>query len=182
MKKLVLLLLLTLPFWSIAQDDATSGYIIDANDVKIKGTVMPAPPDRYSAQVTFKDADGQKHVYRPSEIKSWGTGETVYEAKVYKLTERTGHAVFMRRLCDGKGKLKVYQYWNTSGEQAYSQTFLEKDGVMTDVLFGRFRKFASEYFSEVEELKAKIDNKEYKKKDLLLMVAEYNQWREFQWK
>ena len=97
------------------------------------------------------------------------------------INDRKGFTVFMRRLCDGQGKVKLYEYWNTDGEHAFSQTFIERDGKMTEVQYGRFRKFMSEFFKDYDELKKKIDNKEYKKKDILDIIAEYNAWREYQW-
>jgi len=132
--------------------------------------------------ITFKDNEGGKTIYRPSDIKSWHSGDVVYESKIFALSKKKGLAVFMRRMCDGKGKMKVYEYRNTSGEHSFTQTFLEKDGKMQEVEFGRFRKFAAIYFKEAKELNEKIQNKEYKKKDLMEIVAEYNQWREYQWK
>lgn len=180
MKKLIMLLVMVLPLLAQAQSDSKD-YIIGTDDKKVEGRIMPSTPDRYSAMITFKDTEGNKTVYRPSDIKSWHSGEVVYESKIYKLTKKRGLAVFMRRLCDGKGKMKVYEYRNTSGEHSFTQTFLEKDGEMTEVEFGRFRKFAATYFEEAEELNEKIQNKEYKKKDLMEIVAAYNQWREFQW-
>ena len=98
MKKLLVLVAFVLPFVMKAQD-----FVIKTDDKKIEGKIMPSTPDRYSAMITFKDNEGGKTIYRPSDIKSWHSGDVVYESKIFALSKKKGLAVFMRRMCDGNG-------------------------------------------------------------------------------
>lgn len=162
---------------SLAQD-----YVIDINDRKIYGTVILTTPAINSSQIKFKDNSGSIRTYRTDEIKSWSRGNLVYETKFYTISERKGFSVFMLRLTPERGKCHLYEYYNTNGDMGYTQTFLEKDKVMAEVEYGRFRKQLAEYFKDNKELSADITNRKYKKKDLLTIIEVYNDWREFLWK
>ncbi len=177
----ILLFVSTSAYCQMNWDD---GYVIDINNTRVDGKIMSSTPAMYSVRITFKSNEtGQVGYYRPTDLKTWHItkGDLVYESKNYFINSNKGFAVFMRRLCDGKGKVKLYEYWNTDDEMGYTQTFLERDGEMTEVQYGRFRKFMADYFSDCEELKEKIEKKQYKKNDILDIIAEYNEWREFQW-
>jgi len=185
MKFILVSFIVLLPLLTFAQMNFDEGYIVDVNDVKIVGKIRSSTPAMYSTRITFKNAKTDEVTnYRPSDIKSWHIpkNDIVYESKNYKINSRKGYTVFMRRLCDGKGKAKLYEYYNTDGEFGFTQTFIEKDGEMKEVLFGRFRKNMAEMFSDHEELAKDIKAKKYKKKDILDIIAEYNRWREYQWK
>lgn len=177
MKFLIVGILLLATQLIVAQD-----YVIDVNDRKLYGTVILGPPAINSSMIKFKNNEtGTVSKYRPDEIKCWVSGDLIYESKVYAINEHKGFSVFMLRLSTDKGKVKVYEYYNTNGEMGYTQTFLEKDGGMTEVNYARFRKHMATYFKDNKELAQKITDKKYKKKDLLQIVEEYNNWREFQW-
>lgn len=176
---LVLITFLFLQTMSFAQN---SDYVIDINDRKIYGTVILTTPAINSSQISFKDQSGNVRKYRTDEIKSWSRGNLVYETKFYAITKRKGFSVFMLRLTPKKGKCHLYEYYNTTGEMGYTQTFLEKDRALTEVDYGRFRKQMAEYFKDNKELAKDITNKKYKKKDLLTIIEVYNEWREYLWK
>ncbi len=183
MQKLIVILCLLLPFGSFAQKKkASNGFIINMDGTKIAGYLSNNNPAMNSTQITFVNAEsGEKKIYRPGDIKSWQVGEALYETKNYMLNKKEGYMAFMRRLSDGSGKVNLYEYWNTNEEHAFSQTFLEKGDKMTEVQFGRFRKFMAKYFEDCESLKEKIEKKEYKKKDILDIIAVYNAWSEAEW-
>ncbi|BDS15018.1 hypothetical protein [Aureispira anguillae] len=159
-----------------------SDYVIDINDRKIYGTVILNTPAINSSQISFKDQSGVVKKYRPDEIKSWSRGNLIYETKFYALGKRKGFSVFMLRLTPERGKCHLYEYYNTSGDMGYTQTFLEKDKKMTEVDYGRFRKQMAEYFKDNKELSEAISKKKYKKRDLLTIIELYNEWREYLWK
>jgi hypothetical protein len=163
---------------SIAQND----YVIDINDQKIYGKVILSTPAMNSSQISFKNQSGLVKKYRPDEIKEWSSGNLTYETKVYAINERKGFSVFMLRLSPNKGKCRLYEYYNTNGDAGYTQTFLDKDGALTEVDFGRFRKQMAIYFEDNKDLAADIANKKYKKKEILTIIEIYNDWREFLWK
>ncbi|WMX14576.1 MULTISPECIES: hypothetical protein [unclassified Aureispira] len=175
---LVFLVICCIQHLSIAQND----YIIDINDRKIYGKVILSTPAINSSQISFKDQSGTVKKYRPDEIKEWSIGNATYQTKFYAINERKGYSVFMLRLTPPTGKCHLYEYYNTSGDMGYTQTFLEKDRALTEVDYPRFRKQLAEYFKENKELAEDIANKKYKKKDLLKIIEVYNEWREFLWK
>lgn len=164
--------------FGLAQND----YVIDINDRKIYGKIILGTPSLNSSQISFKDQSGSVKKYRPDEIKEWSTGTLIYQTKFYAINERKGYSVFMLRLTPQKGKCHLYEYYNTSGEMGYTQTFLEKDRALTEVNYPKFRKQLAEYFKDNKELAEDIANKKYKKKDLLTIIEVYNEWREFLWK
>ena len=163
---------------SIAQDD----YVIDINDQKIYGKVILSTPAMNSSQIGFKNQSGLTKKYRPDEIKEWSSGSLIYQTKVYAVSAHKGFSVFMLRLSPPKGKCNLYEYYNTNGDAGYTQTFLDKDGVLTEIDFGRFRKQMAIYFKDNKDLAADIANKKYKKKEILTIIEIYNDWREFLWK
>jgi hypothetical protein len=163
---------------SIAQSD----YVIDINDRKIYGKVVLSTPSINSSQIGFKDQSGVLKKYRPDEIKEWSSGDLVYQTKFYAINDRKGYSVFMLRLTPPKGRCHLYEHYNTTGDVGYTQTFLEKDRVLTELDPGRFRKQLAVYFEDNKELAEDITNKKYKKKDILTIIEVYNEWREFLWK
>jgi len=88
----------------------------------------------------------------------------------------------MKRLTPERGKAHLFEYYNTSGDMGYTQTFLEKDLKITEVNYAKFRKQMAEVFKDCKELSKKITEKKYKKKQLLEIIEEYNEWREYLWK
>ncbi len=159
-----------------------SDYIIDVANRKIYGTVKLSTPAINSSRIRFKDnKSGVTRQYRPDEIKCWSRGGAVYEAKVYSAGAQKSFSVFMLRLTPEGGKCHLYEYYNTNEDMGFSQTFLFRDNEMTEVQFGRFRKQMAEYFKDYKELSKKISDKQYKKKDLLAIIEEYNAWRLYLW-
>jgi hypothetical protein len=158
-------------------------YIIDVNDRKLFGTIKLSTPSINSSQIGFTDnKNGATRKYRTDEVKEWGKGNLLYKTKVYTVSERKSFSVFMLQLTPKDGKVHLYEYYNTSGDIGFTQTFLERDDKMIEVAYGRFRKQMAVYFKDHEELSKKISDKKFKKKDLLDIIEEYNAWREYMWR
>lgn len=163
-----------------AQD---SDYVIDITDRKVYGVVILSTPAVNSTQIKFKDNETQStQSYRTDQIKAWYKGGQYFETKNYSVNDRKTFSVFMQRMTPEKGKVHLYDYYNTNGDMGYTQTFLERDGEMVEVDYARFNKQLAEFFKDHEELSQKIANKEYKKKDILDIIAAYNEWREYLWR
>lgn len=174
-----------LSFMVYGQINYDDGYVIDINDFTLKGKIMASNPNLYSTQITFINArTNEKRVYKPSDIKSWhvDANNISYFSKTYRLSPIKAYQVFMRRKCNGKGKVKVYEYWNTDGNMGYVQTFLEKDDELTEISFGSFKKFMATYFEDYPALVEKINAKKFKKREFMKIVQEYNDWRESLWR
>lgn len=164
----------------IAQND---DYVIDVNDKKSYGVVILSTPAINSTIIKFKDNQtGTTRQYRTDEIKCWYKAGHLYETKHYVVSAQKTFSVFMKRLTPEGGKANLFEYYNTNGDVGYTQTFLEKDEEMVEINFGAFKKQMLTLFGDNEELAQKISNNEYKKKDLLTIIEEYNAWREYLWK
>lgn len=158
-------------------------YIVDVNDRQIYGTIKLNTPAINSSMIRFKANNATTfEQYRPDKIKMWSIGEQIFEAKVYVVNEEKSYSVFMKRLTPKRGKVHLYEYYNTSGDMGYTQTFLEKDKKLTEVNYAKFRKQMTVLFEDYKELSQKIADKKFKKKQLLDIIKEYNEWREFLWK
>lgn len=180
MKFIFFLLIGIGPTFILAQGN---DYIVDINDRKILGTIKLNTPAINSSMIRFKANNKTSfEQYRPDKIKQWSVGEQVFVSKVYTVDETRSYSVFMKRLTPERGKAHLFEYYNTSGDMGYTQTFLEKDLKVTEVNYAKFRKQMAEVFKDCKELSKKITEKKYKKKQLLEIIEEYNEWREYLWK
>ena len=182
MKLLPVLAFLLFAFTSSAQMNYSEGYVILKGNKKVVGKIKSTPPSTQSLKVTFKTDKGHVKTYTPNEIKAWGTDKKNlrYESKGHRISATKVYAVFMRRICDGEGPVKLYEYWNSSTEFGFTQTFLERKKTMKEVKSTKFRKNISNYFSDNLELKKAIEAKKYKRKQLLEIVKRYNSWAKAQ--
>ncbi|MCP4443084.1 MAG: hypothetical protein GY810_29610 [Aureispira sp.] len=175
-------MMLTIPSFAQLSIGADQGYIITNALDTVVGVIKQNTPAQQSVKLIFTDSEtNEKHIYRPFEVKSWHipNENIIYESKAHKIG-RKNFGVFMRRLNED-GQIGCYEYWNTDGQNGFTQIFLERDGKMTEVNYGKFKKHMAEYFGDHEELKTRIENKEFKKKDLIQIVAIYNKWMEYKW-
>ena len=148
---------------------------------QITGNLTPAIT---SVRITFiDDKTGTKAVYKAGEINSWHPGglDYYFESKEYRPNglkkEEKGYSVFMKRMTPYDGTVKLYEYYNTDGQEGYTQTFLNRRGVLTEVNYDKFYKDLAEYFSDYIDLANKIKEKKYKKTDLRKIVDECNLWK-----
>lgn len=181
----ILFLFLSLPIFAQLSIGSDQGYIVTNVLDTVVGQIKLNTPAQQSVKLFFTEAETkEKRVYRPFEVKSWHIPSQgiSYESKAYKVG-RKSFGVFMRLLNHDDGQISCYEYWNTDGQNGFTQVFLEREGEMTEVNYGKFRKQLAEYFGDYEELKVRIENKEFKKKeeDLIKIVELYNKWMEYKW-
>lgn len=183
LKSLLSLLCIALPFMGLWAQDTPQDFIVTISYDTLHGKVIGGlTPGKSSVMVKFKaNKTGETKIYKAKDIKSWhpAGADYYFESKVYHPKGRhkldMGYAVFMRRLNPGKVKVKLYEYYNIEGTVGYTQTYLERNGSMDEVIFRRFRKQLATYLADQPEIVAKIEKKEYKKRDLKRLIADYNQ-------
>lgn len=148
---------------------------------RITGNLTPAIT---SVQISFIDNETQtKKVYKAHQIKSWhpAGADFYFESKAYRPPgtpkNDPGLGVYMKRLTNYNGTVKLYEYYNTNQLNGYTQVFIERRGKMTEVKFGKFRKQMAEYFKDYIDLSEKIKDRKYKKRDLEKIIDEYNLWK-----
>jgi len=154
--------------------DEVADYIIDTNDVKIYGELEKVNINSVAIQVKFKSEDGEERFYTPMEIKEWGSGEKIYQSKLYQLNKKKAIMVFMHLISPPGGAVGLFEFQNTLGEQTFTETFMERDSVLTRVRYGRFKKQMKGYFKDQPEIVELMKKRGVHKKDLLALVEEYN--------
>ncbi|MEM7102963.1 MAG: hypothetical protein AAF502_07540 [Bacteroidota bacterium] len=166
-----------------AQTTWTKGYIVTNPGDTIRGKIKETTPGQRSVQIVFRGNNSDEKIrYKPFNIKGFHVNERYYESKIYDVDVdlNYGFGVFMERM--NKGIVQIYHYWNTDKDRGFTQTFIENDGdYLLEVNFMRFKWQMAKYFEEYPELQARIKDGEFKKKDLMKIVDEYNRWKENEW-
>ena len=159
------------------------GYLVTNKGDTLRGLIKYTRQYELSLRVQFREEKSRDaETYRPFSIRSFWVKNETYESKIYDYApERAdGFAVFMRRM--NTGYCKVYEYWNSDKERGFTQTFIEKPNKsMEEVQFFEFKRQMQHYFNDFPQLVAKIKRNVFQKKDLLKIVAEYNEWKERGW-
>jgi len=186
MKNLWLLLLLFTSVATIQAQRGVSGFIITTEGAKVFGKLQLGTPAANSLKITFINDEGVKKTYRPFDIAAWGSEEdgTMYVSKAYSPGNNdNAYGVFMSQLTDGKGFVQLYEYWNTDGQHGFTQLYLEKEGELTEVRMGKFKKQMSEYFGESQNIVDKINEGEYKKNrdGIIEIIFDFNAYKESEW-
>ncbi len=160
-------------------------FILNNSGDTIWGQITgPMTSATASVRISFiDDKTNAKTVYKAGDIKSWHPGgqDFYFESKEYRPKglpkDEQGFSVFMKRLTPYDGTVKIYEYYNTDGQEGYTQTFLQRGGKIIEVNFEKFYAEMAEYFSDYLDLSNKIKQKKYKKSDLIKIVDEYNIWK-----
>lgn len=185
MKRLVSLFLLffAMLMFANAQISWVEGYIITNDGQKQVGKIKHTTPAQRSVTVHFQEAgEDEKIKYKPFQVKGFYMENRHYESKIYDFDPSLpyGYGVFMERI--NTGTVKVYYYWNTDKERGFTQTFIENDGdYLLEVDPMRFKKQMAQYFEEYPQLQSKIRQGDYRKKELMDIVKEFNIWKENNW-
>lgn len=164
-----LFFLLGFPFLSLAQTD---DYVVTNNNQKLLGTIYEVDFSINKGQLTFKAPGGRLQTYYAKELQEWGK-----DGKVYISTTRPGRnkkRVFLERLTNADVHVVVYEYSNSANPLHSPELYLVRRGTMTKVRFLSFRKQMRSFFADQPEVVSLINSRDVKKRDLLALVAEYN--------
>lgn len=194
MKKIILFLLLSTAIMQVgvaqksdkkATKKTRKDFIINASQDTVWGQITGnLTPAITSVRILFiDDKTGTKAAYKAGEIHSWHPGglDYYFESKEYRpeglKKDEKGYLVFMKRMTLYEGTVKMYEYYNTDGQEGYTQTFLQHRGKMIEINFDKFYQTLAELFSDYVDLATKIKDKKYKKTELRKIVDEYNLWK-----
>ncbi|BDS15128.1 CHAT domain-containing protein [Aureispira anguillae] len=172
MNYLIIVVFILIPLLHTAQ--SSTDYIIDIDSTKIYGKIEQINLSLNHAQVTFKTPTGTTRRYRPAELVEWAQDNSVYVSKYYPINKKKSVLVFMKLLSAPDATIKVYEYANKVRLYTATDLFLERNGILTKVRLGRFRKQMTTYFADQEQIVQLVKDKEVKKRDLLALVEEYN--------
>jgi len=182
------------------------GQIILVNDThdvtfKIPVTLFTQEIDfeKIQRKIKYFDSTGEKRVIKPEqaeEIRFYYKNEEIrmlsrFSSLRFNDLFSKNHYYFLKLEIDGKLKLFRYYYTESSPEvydastdvmisgQSYSASkyILQKSGeglFMPRTL--TFRKDIAGYFQDCPELSLMIENREYRKRDLFIIVRYYNSY------
>lgn len=144
----------------------------DAKAVKYKSEEL--------ARLVFAESDGNNVIYeRVMAQKSPSTSKTtIYWLRVGKRGFATLYFCdFKTAMGTGGGMVVGYdRYWFVKREDELSASLVSWQGYATNEAF--FRKNASEYFKDDDELATKLKDKVFKREDIYKVLEEYNKWKE----
>lgn len=178
---LTLLLLCSYLPHSQAQPFFEEAYIVTNSRDTIHGKIRHSPLAIRSVKIQFINAKtGENRKYFPLQIKGWylKKSEEYYESKICPLKSYSagGLGVFMRRIGPDAGPIRCYYYWNTQQDRGYMQTYLERKQKLTLVDFSDFRDQMVQYFGDFPLLKKRIQDGNFRKRELNKIISEYNSW------
>lgn len=159
---LVFLLMLSYLF-SSAQDD----QVVTIKGETLTGTLKPLAfgPDK-KIQVT--GADKKKTTVPLLHVKYY-----TFKGETYRPVKGPQGYTFMKVLKDGYATLYAFQMEN---QTSYDGRFLQKkDGESTEIPNLSFKKIMTRFLDDCEEVSAKVESGVLSKKDLDLIIDEYNQ-------
>lgn len=153
----------------------TTNYIIDSTGQKIFGQIKNSTRIAAARHIYFKNDDLEEKLYTPQEVIEWRKDGKVNRAKPYEINKQKTIQVFMELLSPDTGMIQVYEFHNNFiGAFPITQTLLDKNGVLTEVKKGKFRKQMQAYFADQSSIAQVFEDKKTKIKDLVTIVSQYN--------
>ena len=185
MNRLLLLLLAFSfgPLLSFCQDDEKGPGV--------NGWVLPKDGDTISGMITY---DGfyvyhRKTKYEPAtkyflkNIKAYRIGDIIWQYECFDIIQPffPEHTCgFARLIATGQVMLFSYEGKDMYSEETYTNYYLKKGNnpllYLVPKNANRFKKEMSGFFFDYEDLKNKINAKEFNYEQMVPMVATYNEW------
>jgi len=172
MNYLITVVLLLLPSITFAQN---SDYVITKENKTLYGQIDPPNLSINNSSITFHNKQGTATTYLPTELSEWRKADVVYRTKLYPFKKKKFVPTFMHLISESESGINVYEYSSRFNPKGATDLFLERNGQLTRVRFGRFRKQMTNYFKDRPQIAELVKNKEVKKRDLLILVEEYNE-------
>jgi CHAT domain-containing protein len=150
-------------------------YIIDSTGQKIYGQIKNSTKISAARHIYFKNEEREERLYYPTEISEWKKDGKINRSKQFQVNKEKTITTFMELLSSDSGAVKVYEFHNSFiGAIPIALFLLEKDGVLTEVKNGKFKKEMQAYFADQPEIVAYLEENKLKRKDLVSIVAKYN--------
>lgn len=194
MPKFFLYLFMAVFGFSTAAAKKLDGYFIDRNGKKIEavfnipfGLLASTPNfERLQFKVRCTDIHNVRITLRPDEILEFGF---VYRNETFRMLSRpdklglqtlfsSSKNIFLRLMLDGDLKLFHYyykQYAGTTGGYYTAENFvLEKNNELMRPRALSFKKDMSAFLANCPDVAQRIEEKEFKRRDIEIIVMEYN--------
>lgn len=165
-----------------------SGYIITNSSDTVRGYVkyINQVPYRVLPDIKFKETESSKDKkYTPNDLLGYKAGDKIFHSLV--LPNGNSEKQFMELVKDGY--IKIYEASVTSfgapsptvpgsGTNSYEYLLKTGDDKLFEVNGGKFKERLSEYLSDNKEIADKIISGTYKRKNLKIIVEEYNKGKQ----
>lgn len=175
-----------------AQKGYLSGYVISNKGDTLYGTVKDrksTPMPRLYAKIKFKNHRGKKRTLGPNDIAAYKRGGSIFQSvpfgEVEKFIRTTrvsyGEKHFLRIRVSGYLTLYEHEFIEYEcGPNFDSNFYLKKTNEIhfTRIPIIGFRKRMKTYFSDSYMILKKIENKNYRYKNLVELARDYNRWYE----
>ncbi len=194
MKKIALIffIVLSISQSAFSQKDYREGYIVTNKGDTLFGKVKDRKVRTFNSvlydKIRFKQPKSGwfPKKYRPAEILGYGYDDMHFrslpftsEGNLFRPTTTFayGELYFVKIVIDGRLSLIESEYIDDETGYITSKLYLKKKDEMTYALVPMisFRKKMAEYFSDVDEIKEKIQSREYRLRDIREIVREYNE-------
>ena len=138
----------------------TTNYIIDSTGNKIFGQIKNSTRIAAARHIYFKNDELEEKLYTPLEVIEWRKDGKINRAKPYEVNKQKTIQVFMELLSPDTGLIQVYEFHNSFiGAFPITQTLLDKNGVLTEIKKGKFRKQMQAYFSDQPSIAQVFEDK-----------------------
>ncbi len=182
----VALILLIHP--SFSRNDFMNGYVVLNNGDTLYGEVKDRK-EGFSAKlinpIIFKGEKGRDR-FRPDEIIAYNRGGANFHSIPYSsgndlmgMTRiKVGRRQFLRVYISGYLSLYEDEFVDGDGPNYDGNFYLIREDEMQYALVSMlfFRKRLTEYFKDAPQIAEAIDNRDYRYRDIVKIVNEYNKW------
>ncbi len=181
-------LILQLSLGGCAQREFLNGYVVlNAGDT-LSGVVKDRKEGINSKlldRVIFKGESGRKK-YRPDQLIAYHRGGSNYHSIPFSTGNdllgvsrvKVGQRHFLQVYIDGYLSLYMDEFIDHDGPNFDGNFYLIREGelMFTQASLLFFRKNLVPYFSDAPHLAKAIEDKDYRYKDLITLVRDYNLW------
>ena len=172
MKYSLIILLFVISITTASSQD--SDFVVTASSDTVWGNIIRATTSTPLESVTIKH-DGKKHHFKAHEVRGFSKDGDIFH------TVRINNRYKFGQLMQNGTYLKLYNYTadEAGNTRSFSQAYLSKaDYSGIEVPNLGFRKGLMEFLEDCPEVKQKLENKEYGKKELEQIINEYNACKE----
>ncbi|MDN5203752.1 hypothetical protein QQ008_20345 [Fulvivirgaceae bacterium BMA10] len=168
--KIALIILLAFPSYIVAQAQ-NSDFVVYFNGDTLYGSIKRQSGKWISNQIIFRHND-KKELLRSTQVRAFYVAKDDENYHTIRINNRYE---FMKLIVGGFVSLYDYQHRGTnSSAMEVSKILVKRDGRTLESGSIGFRKRTSDFLEECETVKQAIIDKQYKAKDLVRIVEDFN--------
>ncbi len=187
-RQLIIGLLLIFSITALAQRDFKEGYVVLNHGDTLHGLIKDRK-EGFSAKLLDRiiiKHNKKRLKFRPDQLLAYHRGGANFHSVPFNQGNdllgisriKVGQKHFLKVYIDGYLKLYEDEFVDQSGPQFDGNFYLIREDelqyVQVSMLF--FRKKLVPYFHDAPHIAKAIEDKDYKYRDLITIVTEYNKW------